>query len=502
MTKKIKITLITAFVVIILGVISIILSFINNNTNNGTITEEQNKVVQTMILTDETTAGSINTVGVASANSKVDVTSLTMGKVKGIYFNDGQYVAQGNIMVVLGNDSIDEQVESAEIALRTATDNLNNAKALQTKNFSDLKSNAIVQALDYLSTIDNTLDDIDYIIKVDGDLQLEGIADTLSVKSPQSLINAKSSYLLARENYTRLTGVTLNFDNIVEKAREVVENLSQTRKVVDDLIQVLDNTVPSGNFSESSLLTQETYFNSQRASLAITQSTADMQLQSFENIALNNKTEINALENLIDSAQNQLQLAQIAKDKLIIKSPIAGKVTKKNIEVGDEINPNQVVSTISQTNTVKIEIGLSPEDVSFIKSGQAVVLDSNFIGVVSNIGSIAAWDSKKVKVDIVFNNTDNRFIPGTFVDVEIPVNKLVKTNESSVFVPLKAVTITQSGSFVFITEGNIARKKEVIKGNVYGSLVEITQGLKIGDSLIVAGSKLLEDGEEVLINNQ
>jgi RND family efflux transporter MFP subunit len=288
----------------------------------------------------------------------------------------------------------------------------------------------------------------------------------------------------------------------VGKLSQVTENLNQVRTVVEDMIRVLDNTIPSGSFSESALLAQETYFNSLRASLAITQTTADSQLRAFENVELSNKSQIDSLDNLVEYSKNQLQLAQIAKDKLVTKSPISGKVTKKDIEIGDEISINQSIAEISQTGTVKIEVSLSPEDVSFIKKGQAVTLEDNLVGVISSIASVAEWSSKKVKVDVAFNNAGNRFIPGTFVDVEIPVNKLIKTTANSVFIPLKALTITQGGSFVFIVENSIAKKVEVVRGDVHGNLIEITDGLKLGDNLIIFGGKFLEDNEEVMVNNE
>ncbi|NQU82580.1 MAG: efflux RND transporter periplasmic adaptor subunit [Parcubacteria group bacterium] len=498
MTKKAKTILIVISIVVVIVGISAVLSFIKNGNGDDVVIEEQTKVVRTIVLADGVVDGSINTVGVVSANSMVSVVSLGSGTAQSIYFNDGQYVVEGDMLVRLNNTSVEERVETAEIGLKIAIDNLNNSGIVQEKNLSDSRNSAVVSVLDYLNIVDNTLDDIDYIIKVEGDLQIEGISGTLSVKNPQSLINAKSDYLIARENNNRLQDINFDTTNIVEKLGEVTESLNKVRVVVEDMVKVLDYTIPSGSFSESALLAQQTYFNSLRASLAVTQTIADSQLRAFENVELSNKSQVDSLENLVEYSKNQLQLAQIAKDNLVIKSPIAGKITKKDIEVGDEVNINKSVAEISQTGTVKIEVSLSPEDVSFIRKGQRVTLEDNLVGVISNIASIAEWDSKKVKVDIAFNNTWNKFIPGAFVDVKIPVNKLIKTSVNSVFIPLKAVTITQGGSFVFIVEDSIAKKVEVVRGDVHGSLIEITDGLKLGDNLVVFGGKSLEDNEEVI----
>ena len=88
--------------------------------------------------------------------------------------------------------------------------------------------------------------------------------------------------------------------------------------------------------------------------------------------------------------------------------------------------------------------------------------------------------------------------------VSATVNALDDDLENAkIFVPLRALTITQNESFVFVInktgEKQIVKKIIVKTGVLNGTEIEIINGLRFGDEIVVDGNKNIGDGEVILI---
>jgi len=150
-------------------------------------------------------------------------------------------------------------------------------------------------------------------------------------------------------------------------------------------------------------------------------------------------------------------------------------------------------------NLVKVEINLTSEDIYRIEVGQTAMINGMFEGVISRIDPSADPMTKKVKVEIAFNNSEQYLIPETFIDITIPVDGRNGANftEGRFFIPLKAVTITQTESYVFIVKDEKATKTTVEIGETSSDKVEIIAGLNENDELIIEGNRGLEGDEEI-----
>ena len=116
---------------------------------------------------------------------------------------------------------------------------------------------------------------------------------------------------------------------------------------------------------------------------------------------------------------------------------------------------------------------------------------------ISSIAPAADPITKKVKIEISYNNKNQDLIPGTFVEITIPVKQTAKSKEGSFFIPLRALNITQSEAYVFIVKEGLAHKIAIKTGESSGELIEVLSGLEPNNELIIAGGKSLEDQEKV-----
>jgi len=554
--------------IVIIAIIIIALIFSLNNKNGEVAGEKITpKTVKTTVLDkNRIHANKINTAGIVKADSKVDIVAMVNGTVRGVNFKVGDIVPAGAVLANLYDSTLltnmgnaqanfsntqqsytsaqrltDESVhqaqqaiDNAEIGLNAAQDNLDNISELQTRTRQNTLSNAVIGFAGHLNTANNTLYQINYLIKAEGGNQMPGVEATLGATSIQSLINAKNSYKSAKAAYNNLALKNINTGNINQSMQELLSVLNLTKSAVDGTIVVLDNSISSPAFPESSLNAQKNSFTALRSTIVGTITAAQTTTQSLQNIDLIQKQELDGLQNAYEAAKNQLARARSAYNNtlesknqqlisaqtaldasrgqlnlmssqvgdLTVKAPISGQITQKLVELGAELNPGQKIAEISKTDLVKIELSLTSEDIYRVEIGQVVLInDSEELGgYVSRIDPAADPITKKVGVEIAFDNKNKELIPETFVDVTIPTTRESARSifsDNSFLVPLKAVTITQTETYVFLLKNGVAVKTAVTIGASEGDKIEIISGLNDGDELIIEGNRGLEGGEQL-----
>lgn len=535
-----------------------------------------------VLETDKKGLGQIQAVGQVKAESRIDVPAMANGTVRSISFDIGDRVGANSTLVSLydsatqanlmnarthadnmranllsaerlaeenilqariGVESAEEAIRSAEIALETAQDNLENARSLQQKGNQDTLQNAVVSFDNYTNTVYSALEQTDYLLGVEDDDRLPGIAPVLGVKDLSSVDKARRSYQTVKNDYEELNATEVAADNITGLMREKAALLQKTLTMANDMITVLEATVTSSRFPAAALEQQKSNFLSLRSTVVNMSQNAQATLNQLENLDLNYEQNIDQLENAVrsakaqlqsartqkknaearlenareskkqqlisagsslDNAQGQLRLAQIQAGDLTVRSPISGRVTQKYAELGSKVSVGQPIAEISQTDMLLIEIEVSPDEIKRLRQGQSVTLISgqdSYSGVLNRIYPSAGEQNRKVKAEIVFDNTGRDLIPGSFVDVVLPLEAPESAGPNSIFIPLESVFITPGWNYVFLAQDSRAVKQAVELGQTSGNQIEVTQGLSAGDKLIVEGSKNLKEGETIKITN-
>lgn len=453
-------------------------------------------------------------------------------------YDSNQRALEENIrQAELGIKRAQESVESAKIGRQTAQDNFTNSQNLQEKNKEDIKNNAVNAYHSYLNTVTSAFDQINYILAVENNgLQLPGINNTLGARDTQSVNNAKNIYISVQANFSKLENNAVTGENILSTTSEVVNLLGQLKSLVDATIVVLNNTGTSSSFPDAMLLAQKNSFFSMRSNVINMQTAAQATLNSLQNIELANKQQLDSLQNAVNIAQSQLKLAQTGYDTavaaldsartgkeqalagskaaldsargqlnviqtqtadLLVQAPISGVVTQKSVELGSEVRAGQKLAEISQSGAVKIVVGISSEDIYKMQLGRKVVINDSLEGIITRIDPSADATTKKVTVEITYDNKNEKLIAETFVNVKISVNGEQGISNNSFFIPLQAVAITPNEKFVFIIKDNKAVKVVVELGITEGEKIEVKNGLKNGDEVIIEGNKELGEGNLV-----
>ncbi|WP_081561910.1 efflux RND transporter periplasmic adaptor subunit [Clostridium formicaceticum] len=215
----------------------------------------------------------------------------------------------------------------------------------------------------------------------------------------------------------------------------------------------------------------------------------------------------------IESTRNQLQQAITARDALLIQlknakealedltvtSPIKGVVASRNVEKGELTGTTTPSFILVNMDTVLLDIHVPEGLINKIQAGKEIEIHiaaaggEGFKGNVTHISPVADSSTFTYPVSIEIENKDGNIKAGMFAEAVIAIEE----SEDVVILPRKHLKIDKGQYFAYIVEENIARIVPVTIGIDNGEYVEIKEGLKEGQQLIIKGKEYIVDNEEV-----
>lgn len=221
-------------------------------------------------------------------------------------------------------------------------------------------------------------------------------------------------------------------------------------------------------------------------------------------------TDQKSMQAKVDLAQAELERIQTMLAYREIRAPFAGVVTKRFFDRGNFIQPAQGNSaakpllTVTHTDVVRIFIDLPMAEVRWLNRGDKAVLDrinvlpgERFEGQVTRFASSLDRTSRMMRVEVDLNNPEHRLLPGYYGLVTLLLDEFPQTP----VVPSSALITEGNETFVYCTEGDIARKRIVTTNYQDGTIVGISSGLKGGEHIVQAGAGQLSDGQRVVAMN-
>ncbi len=208
---------------------------------------------------------------------------------------------------------------------------------------------------------------------------------------------------------------------------------------------------------------------------------------------------VNSSKIQLSQAESTVKQAQISYEKSIIKAPASGFITSKNISQNDFINPGSIIAEISGTTKFKTDIYLSNFEIGKINKNQLVEIKIDnqiYSGKIISYSSVANSNNNRYQVEIECLEDISKEV-NRFSEIRIKLS-LEKDNENSFFIPLTAVSIGQKENTVFVlSENEIAQIRKVKIGKTIGNQIQILEGIKVGDKLIVENNRNLRNEEQV-----
>ncbi len=220
-------------------------------------------------------------------------------------------------------------------------------------------------------------------------------------------------------------------------------------------------------------------------------------------------SEIQYLEakNNKERLEKSLETIQVQVSKSKVYSPITGVVDMVLIKQGELAVPGAPIVQILSTNRLKVVADLPEVYLRSVSRGDQVglhfpSLDLDQVGRVSRLGSTIDKANRTFEVEVNVSNTQGLLKPNLLAVMEV----LESEQKNVLMVPVDILQQEVGGrKFVFAVEegeeGPIVKKQFVRTGEDHDGWIIITDGLELGDQLVVEGANGLVDGQVIRINN-
>ncbi len=183
-----------------------------------------------------------------------------------------------------------------------------------------------------------------------------------------------------------------------------------------------------------------------------------------------------------------------------IRAPFGGTLGLKMMSPGAYVTPQTVLTTIRQDNELKINFTLPEKYAAKITKGQ--LIDFTIEGspkkytarITATEMSISA-DSRSLQVRALVIQKDNLLLPGSFVKVQTKFDP----DPNAIMIPTQAIIAQARGKKVIVFRNGQVSFDDVETGIRDSAMVQITKGLKAGDTIITTGIMSMKPGGKVTL---
>jgi len=244
------------------------------------------------------------------------------------------------------------------------------------------------------------------------------------------------------------------------------------------------------------------------ARAALAKTTAERQKRLWEQ---NIGSEIQYLETQTnyEAARSSVNQLKSQLGKTTVRAPFSGVIDQVLSDEGQVVNPGQdQLFRLVNLENMYVQAAVPEVYLSKIQPGTFVIIEidaigKEFEGKVRQVGNFINPNNRTFQIEVAIPNKDGLVKPNLIATVKL--NDY--TAQNTVIIPENTIQKNSMGEnlvYVFQPESDstgIAKKVLVKIGYSYKESLEIKDGLKPGDQLIVEGAKNLRDQQKVKIKN-
>ena len=218
-----------------------------------------------------------------------------------------------------------------------------------------------------------------------------------------------------------------------------------------------------------------------------------------------NQADYDLALNQVNSLKADLEITQALIDKTVIKAPFTGRVGLRQVSNGAYITTSTVIATMQETSQLKVDFNVPEEYIEYLRIGSTVdvVVDKRGIGENPRIPArIIAIEpqvdvsSRNIMVRAMMSKNDAAS-PGSFAKVYLRLGEM----RHSIQIPTNSIIPEAKSKKVIVVKNGKAEKIDVETGIRQSSMVEITSGIEVGDTIVVSGVLFARPGRPVEIRD-
>ncbi|TNH75777.1 efflux transporter periplasmic adaptor subunit [Aeromonas hydrophila] len=210
-------------------------------------------------------------------------------------------------------------------------------------------------------------------------------------------------------------------------------------------------------------------------------------------------SELEGQEATVAQAQARADAAKYELSLRTLLAPFDGSVSLIDLSEGALVNSGDTLLHLDELAKLRLDLAVPERYLSLLRPGMAVTAtssawpDQSFRGVLETLDSRVSNDTQNIKARVIIPNPDGQLRPGMLLNVELSLPPQKMT-----LIPAQSVEYAGEQRFVYRLEPNGKVKRvSVVLGDTHGEEVWVTEGLKVGDRIVVEGLVNLRDGVSV-----
>lgn len=225
------------------------------------------------------------------------------------------------------------------------------------------------------------------------------------------------------------------------------------------------------------------------------------QRKLLEKDAISQEEYDNALNRLNTTvADVQLLEAQLAKTR--ITAPFDGIIGLRYVSEGAYLSPNTTIATLYNNTPAKLEFAIPSRYSSLVTAGKEIYFKIEgdtirYRGKVYAIEPRIDQDTRTLRLRALADNSKGILLPGHFVELEL----ILGSTSNAILIPTESMVPEQAGKKVFVLTGGKVKEVTIETGIRTNTDLEVTSGLKHGDTVLTTGILQLRAGMDVQITN-
>jgi cobalt-zinc-cadmium efflux system membrane fusion protein len=220
------------------------------------------------------------------------------------------------------------------------------------------------------------------------------------------------------------------------------------------------------------------------------------------------ESDLSAAETALNSARNRLQIFGLSRGEVTaletapsinptatLVAPIGGVVVDRQIGPGQFLQSGgNPVFTIADPSSVWLIANVRETDAGMVKVGQAVIVrvlaypNRDFTARVTHVAAIVDPATHRLPVRAEIDNRDGALKPEMFANFRI----FTSDASESPGVPETAVVYEGNSAHVWVLAGDLLSYRAVRTGRTNDALVEILDGLKVGERIVTKGGLFID----------
>jgi len=206
----------------------------------------------------------------------------------------------------------------------------------------------------------------------------------------------------------------------------------------------------------------------------------------------------------LQSAEAQAAIAQRALNDASIRSPFAGVVQKRWVNVGDKVTSDMPVAQVVDLARMELEAPVPVSEIPFVRVGQEILFtvdgfpNRKFSGKVERVNPTTEAGSRSINVFVTLPNADASLKGGMFANGVLATGAGADVN----VIPIPAILEEGGQSFVHVVKNGKIERRSVVIGarSVEKGVAIVKEGLEAGVPVVIVKADGIKAGATAIVN--